>query len=182
MKPEGLLLSDVTTPMIDRGSYVIDVGWWYLEQTLQSFSDAEGLDLDPDFQRAHVWNQTQQERYVEYILRGGYAGKEIYWNSTTWNGAHNTPVQIVDGKQRLEAVRKFLRGETQAFGHFYNEYSDRAFRLHHARFTFYINNLRTRREVLQWYLDINRGGTQHTEKEIDKVRRLLAAEEEKPNG
>ena len=181
MKEEGLLLSDVTTPMIERGSYVIEGGWWYLEKTLRSFADAEGLDLDPDFQRAHVWNQTQQERYVEYIMRGGYAGKEIYWNSTTWNGAHNTPVQIVDGKQRLEAVRKFLRGEIQAFGHFYNEYSDRAFRLHHARFTFYINGLRTRREVLQWYLDINRGGTQHTEEEIDKVRRLLA-EEEKING
>lgn len=174
----GLLeLADVTTPMVERGSYVVDVMWPYLEKALQGFAEAEGLDLDPDFQRSHVWNQTQQSRYVEYIMRGGYAGKEIYWNCTTWNDRHDTPIQIVDGKQRLEAVRAFLRGDIDAFGHKIHEYSDRIFRVHLCRFTFYINSLRTRKEVLQWYLDINRGGTPHTEDEIEKVRRLLAAED-----
>jgi hypothetical protein len=43
-------------------------------------------------------------------------------------------------------------------------------------FDFIVNDLRTRKEVLQWYLDLNTGGTIHTSDEIEKVKRLLAAE------
>lgn len=39
-----------------------------------------------------------------------------------------------------------------------------------------INNLQTRKEVLQWYIEFNSGGTVHTKEEIDRVKELLAAE------
>jgi len=29
------------------------------------------LEMNPDFQRGHVWNDEQRSKYVEYILRGG---------------------------------------------------------------------------------------------------------------
>ena len=41
---------------------------------------------------------------------------------------------------------------------------------------FFVNDLKTRKEVLQWYVDLNAGGTVHTEAEIDKVRKLLVLE------
>jgi hypothetical protein len=41
-----------------------------------------------------------------------------------------------------------------------------------------VNELKTRREVLQWYLDLNAGGVVHTTKEIERVRELLAKEGE----
>lgn len=40
-----------------------------------------------------------------------------------------------------------------------------------------VNNLKTREEVLQWYIDFNAGGTVHSKEEIDRVKKLL--EEEK---
>jgi hypothetical protein len=36
-----------------------------------------------------------------------------------------------------------------------------------------VNDLKTEAEVLRWYLEINAGGTPHTEEELDKVRKML---------
>jgi hypothetical protein len=42
-----------------------------------------------------------------------------------------------------------------------------------------VNDLKTREEVLQWYLDLNSGGVVHTEEELNRVREML--EKEKGN-
>lgn len=39
-----------------------------------------------------------------------------------------------------------------------------------------VNELRTRAEVLRWYLQLNSGGVVHTEEELARVRALLEAE------
>jgi len=36
-----------------------------------------------------------------------------------------------------------------------------------------VNNLKTRKEVLQWYIEFNSGGTVHTDAEIQRVKKLL---------
>jgi hypothetical protein len=38
---------------------------------------------------------------------------------------------------------------------------------------FNINDLKTKAEVLQWYLDFNTGGTVHSDEEITRVRKML---------
>ena len=35
------------------------------------------------------------------------------------------------------------------------------------------NNLKTKKEVLQWYIDMNTGGTLHTAEEIKRVKKLI---------
>lgn len=35
-----------------------------------------------------------------------------------------------------------------------------------------VNDLKTEREVLQWYVDMNAGGTPHTSDEIERVRKM----------
>lgn len=114
-------------PFTRSGSYQVNVGWTYLEDQLAQFEKGYGLGLDPDFQRAHVWDRQKQERYVEYILRGGISSRTIYFNCVGWMSTRKNvgPVQLVDGKQRVEAVRAFLRDEIQAFGSYYHEYEDR---------------------------------------------------------
>lgn len=136
----------------------------------------EFLDLNPDFQRAHVWTREQQISYVEYILHGGTSGKELYFNCPDFTrGSSVGPYVIVDGKQRLEAVRAFMRGDIPAFGHLRSEYSDAPDMLT-AKFSWNIADLKTRKGVLEWYLNFNAGGTVHTEAELAKVRALLDAE------
>ncbi len=36
-----------------------------------------------------------------------------------------------------------------------------------------VNDLKTEKEVLQWYVDMNAGGTPHTSEEIEKVKRMI---------
>ena len=39
-----------------------------------------------------------------------------------------------------------------------------------------VNDLPTRKNVLQWYIEHNAGGTIHTEEEINRVKELLKKE------
>ena len=36
-----------------------------------------------------------------------------------------------------------------------------------------MNDLKTEKEVLQWYIDMNAGGTSHSKEEIDRVKKML---------
>lgn len=163
-------------PKFPHSAYEVDIGWGYLEQHIKSHEDEMGLNLEPNFQRAHVWTPAQQTLYIEYQLAGGEVGKNLTFNHTMWN---DNPLRgsyvIVDGKQRLRAVRMFMHDELKAFGHVFSEYTDRL-RIHHAGFKWRVCSLATRAEVLNLYLSINAGGTPHTSEELDQVRALLNKE------
>lgn len=165
-------------PLTPWGNYSVDVPWGQLEGFLAEVASPHGLDLDPDFQRGHVWDEGQQVRYVEFVLRGGRSGRELLFNQPGFamGGRKGCPVQIVDGKQRLQAVRRFLNDEIRAFGTLRSWYRDNL-PLTGARFCVSVNNLETRAAVLRWYLELNAGGTPHDPSEIERVRGLLAEEE-----
>ena len=166
-------------PQFTRGaSYKVHVGWDYLPDWLEdhmTVSSGAQLDLDPDFQRAHVWSKAKQRAYVEFILRGGQSSRDILFNCVGWMGNFEGPFVLVDGKQRLEAARRFLRNDLDVFdGYKFKDFTDRM--THDAHFYVHVNDLKTRAEVLQWYLDLNTGGVVHTKAELDKVRALLEEE------
>ena len=161
-------------------AYCIDVGFSFIEQTLQQlFADsAYGLELDPDFQRVHVWDRSRQIAFVEYMLLGGPSARTLYFACDGWGACNERgPVVLVDGKQRLQAVRLFMNGELPVFGAYLSEYRDKhlirlgrggSFRVHVAD----IDRIAT----LRWYLALNSGGVLHTPEELTKVEYLLAAE------
>lgn len=165
---------------VDSGSYAVDVSWDYLESSLAQWNEGGLLDLDPDFQRAHVWTEDKQIQFVQFVLRGGKSAQNIYFNCASWSGRNNwkteQPILLVDGKQRLEAARRFMRNEIPAFGSLFSEYTDRI-RITGPSFRMHVNDLQTRAMVLQWYLDLNTGGVVHTSEEIEKVRQLLKSEQ-----
>jgi len=158
------------------GSYEVDVSLAYLPQHMKTYVEEYGLDMNPDFQRGHVWSEEQQIRFIEFILRGGTSARLIYFNCPHWHNGGREDFVLVDGKQRLEACRRFMENKIPAFGYLYKDYSDKPDMLD-ARLRFNVNDLKTRAQVLQWYIDLNAGGVVHTTEEIEKVRRLL--EEEK---
>lgn len=164
-------------PRFPHCNYRVDVAWTYLEDHINRDLDDLSLDLDPDFQRGHVWTEEQQVAYVEYILRGGTSGKELYFNCPGWSRGFRGPYVIVDGKQRLHAVRRFMRGEIPAFGYTVDQYADHPDILV-ARFSWNIAALDTRAEVLAWYLNFNSGGSVHSQEELERVRELLRKEQE----
>ena len=155
-------------PLVTVAKYKVDVMWNYLENWLET----EDPDMNPDFQRGYVWNQTQKEHYVEWILRNGDSGRDIYFNHPGWFREWDGRMVIVDGKQRVEAVLAFIHNKVKAYGYYRKEYQDQWNNLH-CSFHVHVADLETRKEVLQWYLDMNTGGTMHTNEEVEKVRELL---------
>jgi hypothetical protein len=74
------------------------------------------------------------------------------------------------------AIRKFVDGEIPVFGYLIGEYTDSP-RVATQTLKIHINDLQTRKEVLQWYIDFNSGGTVHSDAEIERVKKLIEAEE-----
>lgn len=167
-----------------KATYEVDVHIANIESFLAKISQdlkvlGGKLELEPDFQRGHVWTDGQRIKYVESLLRG-CAPRTIFFNCPGWSGiqpASATRVsdfECVDGLQRLTAVRKFMAGEIKVFGGLSAEdlkgspFSPNGYTLRFAVF-----ELPTRSELLQFYLDLNSGGTVHASDEIERVRALL---------
>jgi len=157
-----------------RANYEVNATWPHLESWLRMMNEDNRLNLNPDYQRAHVWTEAQQVSFVEYALRGGEGGQVLYWNAPGWMRGGEGPIELVDGKQRLQAVRKFIAGDLKVFGHRMEKPSDLGL---YYSFRMKVCSLETRADVLRWYLAINAGGTPHTPEELDRVRALLAGEE-----
>jgi hypothetical protein len=157
------------------GDYEVNIGLEFLERKIQEFEQDYNLELNPDFQRGNVWTDEQQISFVEFYLRGGKTARVIYFNCPYWNDYNNDKYDMgmvcVDGLQRLTALRRFLNNEIPAFGTLYKDFEDRI--SSDVDLLFNVNNLKTRKEVLQWYIEFNSGGTVHTEEEIERVKRLL---------
>ena len=150
--------------------YKADTPLKYLSDKIADWTENLGLDLDVDFQRGHVWTEDQQVKFVEFIIRGGKTTPFLF-NHPNWMGSFKGEFVVVDGKQRLTALLKFLNGELKVFGGFIDEFEN--LQLNTFDISFWINDLKTRKEVLQWYLELNSAGTPHTKDELDKVKNIL---------
>ena len=110
---------------------------------------------------------------------GGLSGRTIYLNAKNIEvpSFEDQDYVCVDGLQRITAMQRFYHDEIPAYGHRYSEFEGR---LNSVRFTVRVvtNDLQTREEVLQWYLELNSTGTPHTKKELDRVKALLNRERE----
>lgn len=168
-------------PSFPRAHYTVDVEWGYLEQQIER-SQEYGLDLDPDYQRVHVWTPEQRRKYLEYVLQGGEVGRTLTFVCTDWNKTPVPGYSLLDGKQRLETVRMFMRDEVAVFPGFRRPEGWKrsevggSLRLVQASFKWQVVQTPTRADVLQLYLSINAGGTPHSEEELERVRRMLAEE------
>lgn len=167
-------------PQFPQSNYMVDVPWKSLENTLALLGEGTVLELNPVFQRGHVWTEAQQVAWLEYQLRGGPSGKDIYFNCPTWQGRERkqAPVVLVDGLQRITALQRFLRDELRVFCHVFSEYTDNLRMTQHT-LKFHVASLATEAEVLRWYLGFNAGGTPHTPAEITRVQALLDVAEAK---
>jgi len=138
------------------------------------------MELNPDFQRGHVWTEKQQIAFVEFLLKDPQdsKAKSIIFNCRNWTAEYKEKnadvVYLVDGLQRLTAIRRFMNNEIPVNGYYLNEFESSTF-LKRIYLDIYVNSL-NRAEMLKWYVDLNSGGTVHSEEEIARVRELAEKE------
>lgn len=159
-----------------EGNYQVEISIARIPDWIATEQKEMGLQLNPVFQRGHVWSKEQQIAWLEFFLKGGKSGDTVYLNYPSWHhnvndGEYNEYV-CVDGLQRLTAICRFINNEIKVFGSYFKEYDGLIF-CNRYRLKVNVNDLKTEKEVLQWYIDMNSGGTPHTREEIDKVKKML---------
>lgn len=163
-----------------------DYGFKDVEKMLLSIADGTDhpVDLVPDFQRGHVWSEQQQGSYIENVLRGVVAasGLTIKFNAPAWDneptGDLNSTVQCIDGLQRLTAIQRFVKGELKAFGLSVTDFHGSSYSILQGaggrfRMRVEIYTFQNKKDLVQHYLDLNTGGTPHSQAEIERVRAIL---------
>lgn len=162
---------------IQSGGYEVDQSPDYLISWIDREIAESGFQTDPDFQRGHVWTDKQRRAFIEYFLRGGKTARVLYFNNPSGHKQATTAYNdfvLIDGKQRLEAWRKFLGNRLRVFGSYFKQYSDELRVIQTMRVN--VNDLQTRAEVLSFYLQYNQSGVVHSEEEIKRVKALLRKE------
>lgn len=160
------------------GSYQVDYPLVSLVKFIEEEVEIMGLQLNPEFQRGHVWNTEQQISWIEYHLKGGKSGNIIYLNNPFWKTARNPKETdykdyvCVDGLQRITAIQRFVHNEIKVFGSYFSEFEDRI-RVLPQTMKVNVNDLKSEKEVLKWYIDMNAGGTPHTKEEIERVKKMI---------
>ena len=153
-------------------SWRADIDLFTFVKKLDEWVSEDGLQLNPDFQRGHVWTEEQQAAFIEFILRGGTTGRDIYLNHPGWRLNFKGEFVCVDGLQRITAIQKFMSNELKAFGQYYREFGGKPNAMKHYMVV-HVNNLQTKREVLKWYIEMNAGGTPHSKEEIARVQAMM---------
>lgn len=164
--------------------YQVSVALHRIERWVQDncFNREFVVDLDPDYQRAHVWTAEQRRAYLEYVLRGGKVSNRIVFTCADGRPSISKLWSLTDGKQRLETVRAFLRDEIRVFsssalsteGYLASEIED--LRAVGLRFDICVVQVGSRAEQLALYLALNTAGTPHSAEEIARVQAMLDAE------
>jgi hypothetical protein len=160
-------------------SHKENVSWASLKRWIDQRSEDYGVILSPDYQRDHVWTDDQASKYLEWVFRGGKTGLEIHFNCPDWDGystAKPRPLELVDGKQRIKAVLDFLDDKVKVYGLLYSQFEDKLKSTTGPGFVIHVNCLKTRKEVMLWYVEMNSGGTVHSPEEISRVKSLISEE------
>jgi uncharacterized protein with ParB-like and HNH nuclease domain len=166
--------------------YSFDSPWESFQRYIQGLAnDYGGIDMNPDFQRGHVWTPEQQRKFVESALRGALTSREltIQFNCANWDltGAEipDLPIglQCVDGLQRITTIQAWLDGRVEPFGLSLGDLENSSFSPNRASFRWHvaIHNFQTKAELLDYYLAINMAGTPHSDAEIERVKQLRDA-------
>lgn len=79
-------------------------------ETIVSRIEAEELDLQPNFQRGEIWDLKRRQRLIDTILREWYVPAIHIVLDTEGEEV------VLDGQQRLAAIRDFFRDEVKIDG------------------------------------------------------------------
>jgi hypothetical protein len=146
---------------------------------LMAYYRNAGLDLNPDYQRGLVWTEEQKVALIDSMFKNIDIGKfTIIRRPFRENRKHY--YEMLDGKQRLQAIMDFFECRFKYKGKTYNDLHWRD-RLHIEHYT--INWAETEpltdEQKYRYFLKLNVSGVPMPEKHLDKVRKMWLAEKQK---
>jgi len=163
-----------------RSYYMVNIPLDSLKINLDRYAESQQkfgykFELNPDFQRGHVWNYEQKQAYMEYLIRGGTSGRDVYFNHPRWQSDYKADMVCLDGLQRITACLEFLNNSISVFhGNFYSDFDMIPFSA--CMLNFHVLNLKSRKDILYWYIQFNSAGTTHSDEDLSRVIQLYREE------
>ena len=156
--------------------YQVDVGLITTPRHLELYN----VNLDPDYQRGNVWTPEQQSKFVGALIEDNTQINPVILNDVS--GTDLSETEVVDGKQRITAIMAWIEGKFNALCPCGDEVSCESLDETEKRGLGMATSMHwkfvalNRKEVMQYYLRLNCGGTIHTQEELDRVRGMLEVE------
>ena len=137
-----------------------------------------GVDMDPEYQRGYVWDDSDREYLIDSIFQNVDIGKFVFVHLDTreWMG-RGLSYEILDGKQRLTALKMFYENRFAYKGKYFNDLSPmdrRAFMEHNISYADV--HSASKKEIYQYFLKLNRGGRQMDKEHLKYVETLCEKE------
>jgi hypothetical protein len=162
MNSELLSLLDIYQPIAHNSE--VCIGLDYVKSQLAH----DETDMSPPYQRGSVWTPEQQRLFMGHLLQGGEV-LPLVFNRVPDSGK----AEVLDGKQRLEAMLAWLDGKVEAmlddgrYVHISHLIMGKRYPMGLGRISVrfrYINLPFEARKKFYWRL--NSGGTIHTKQQL----------------
>lgn len=131
-----------------------------------------GIDFDVDYQRDYVWDVSDKIALIDSIFKNIDIGKFLLaQRNLSTNGKL---YEVIDGKQRLTAIKEFYEDRFQYNGVYFTELNPvdkNAFYNHPVTYGYLENP--TREAILDTFIKMNTKGRVMDNKDIDKAKELL---------
>ncbi|EHE1501959.1 DUF262 domain-containing protein, partial [Salmonella enterica] len=69
------------------------------------------LDFDANYQREYVWGHEEQQSFLNVVISGFPIGSVALAKAPDWYSRELPYIEVVDGKQRLTTLKKFITNE-----------------------------------------------------------------------
>ena len=147
-----------------------------VEYSTRSVSDvlravlAYGVNATPIYQRDYVWTLSDKEKLIDSVFHGRDIGKLLFVRSADIM----EPDEILDGKQRLEALSGFYMSRFPYRRRYFHELSkaDRNSFLKANMQVGFVSGI-SERDKLKLFIALNDSGVPQTEEHIDGLKQLL---------
>lgn len=134
-----------------------------------------GVDFDVEYQREHVWELDDKVALIDSIFNNIDIGKFVFVQRDF--SVRDKLYEIIDGKQRLTAIREFNEDRFMYNGYYFSELShmDKNKFWNHSITYGYITNP-SKEVIYDAFIKLNTCGKPMNTKHINKVKELLNKE------
>lgn len=104
----------MTHKMLDRRTGTLSIAGFHEQNQLSKFN------YDPPYQRRSVWSDEKQSYFVDSLLRN-FPIPPVFLHRKIDEDTGKTTFDVIDGKQRLTAISRFIAGEISASNEYGSE-------------------------------------------------------------
>lgn len=131
-----------------------------------------GIDFDVDYQRDHVWTLDDKVALIDSIFNHIEIGKFVFAQRDF--ARLDKIYEVIDGKQRLTAIKEFYEDRFQYKGFYFSQlsFNDRhKFRSHGI--TYGILENPSRKATFETFIKMNTTGRPMANEDVEKVKQML---------